>query len=101
LEHTKNGGDGGGERGVFNRDLAGRPFIIVASGVEHLWSKMRFLAQLEAYIADDWLKKCRPCQSYGRVAAGLANLPGANLCFPAAEANDFLSALSPVIAALL
>ncbi len=51
----------------------------------HLFSKMRFLsAQLEAYFADDlWLRNARHANAMaGRLAEGLAGLPGVELSHP-------------------
>lgn len=56
----------------------------------HLFSKMRFLsAQLEAYLTDDlWLRNAARANAMaGRLAAGLAALPGVRLAeMPAANA---------------
>jgi threonine aldolase len=69
----------------------------------HLFSKMRFLsAQLDAYLADGlWLRNARHANAMaGRLAAGLAALPGARLRHPA-EANEvFVELPEPAIAAL-
>ncbi len=99
---TKNGAMAAEAVVFFNRDLA-ETFHYRRKRGGHLWSKMRFLsAQLEAYIADDlWLKNAAHANHMAaKLAAGLAELPGANLCFPV-EANEIFVKLSPeVIAAL-
>jgi len=70
----------------------------------HLFSKMRFLsAQLDAYLRDDlWLRHARHANAMaGRLAAGLAVLPGAELCHPV-EANEiFVRLPEAVIVSLL
>lgn len=70
----------------------------------HLFSKMRFLsAQLEAYLADDlWLENARHANAMAtRLAAGLAELPGAALSHPV-EANEiFVTLPEPVIRGLI
>jgi threonine aldolase len=69
----------------------------------HLFSKMRFLsAQLDAYLADGlWLRNARHANAMaGRIAAGLAALPGARLRHPV-EANEvFVELPEAAIAAL-
>jgi threonine aldolase len=69
----------------------------------HLFSKMRFLsAQLDAYLADGlWLRNARHANDMaGRIAAGLAALPGARLRHPV-EANEvFVELPEAAIAAL-
>ncbi|MGH7186474.1 MAG: threonine aldolase family protein, partial [Pseudomonadota bacterium] len=61
----------------------------------HLFSKMRFLAaQFDAYFTDDlWLRHARHANAEaGRLAEGLAPLPGASLLHPV-EANEVFIAL--------
>ena len=69
----------------------------------HLFSKMRFLsAQLEAYLADDlWLRNARHANAMAaRLAAGLAEVPGAELSHPVEANVIFLRLPEPVIQGL-
>ena len=65
----------------------------------HLFSNMRFLsAQLEAYLEDDlWLKNARHAnRAAGRLAEGLAAVPGARLRHPV-EANEIFVELPEAV----
>lgn len=69
----------------------------------HLFSKMRFLsAQLEAWLEDGlWLRLAAHANAMAaRLAAGLAEVPGAEFAYPV-EANEiFVRLPEPAIAAL-
>jgi len=100
---TKNGAMAAEAVVFFNQELA-QTFQYRRKRGGHLWSKMRFLsAQLQAYLtADLWLRNATHANHVAaKLAAGLATLPGAHLCFPV-EANEIFVKLSPeVIAGLL
>jgi threonine aldolase len=69
----------------------------------HLFSKMRFLsAQLEAYLSDDlWLANARHANALAaRLAAGLAELPGATLMYPVQANEVFVKLPETTIAGL-
>jgi threonine aldolase len=60
----------------------------------HLFSKHRFLsAQMEAYLDDGlWLELARAANAHARrLAAGIADLPGARILYPV-EANEVFAA---------
>jgi len=100
---TKNGAMAAEAVVFFNQELA-QTFHFRRKRGGHLWSKMRFLsAQIEAYITNElWLKNAAHANHMAaKLAAGLAMLPGATLCFPV-EANEIFVRLSPeAIAGLL
>lgn len=86
---TKNGAMAAEAVIFFNRELA-ETFSYRRKRSGHLFSKMRFLsAQLEAYITDNlWLRNAAHAnQMAAKLAAGLASLPGVQLCYPV-EANE-------------
>jgi len=76
----------------FKPELVGAfPFLHKRSG--QLISKMRFIsAQLEAYIADDtWLNNARHANAMAaRLSAGMAALPGIELCWPTQSNEIFV-----------
>jgi threonine aldolase len=91
---TKNGAMAAEAVVFFNRKLA-ETFQFRRKRAGHLFSKMRFLsAQLEAYITDDlWLKNAiHANQMAAKLAAGIASIPGVNLCYPV-EANEIFADL--------
>ena len=99
---TKNGGALCDAIVVFNPDLAdGLAVQLRRAG--QVWSKMRFAAaQLMAYVADGlWLRLAQASNAAaGRIAAGIAGLPGLRLVAPV-EANElFLEMSSEVMDAL-
>lgn len=100
---TKNGAMAAEAVVFFNRDLA-KTFGYRRKRSGHLFSKMRFLsAQLEAYITDNlWLKNAAHAnQMAAKIAAALANLPGAKLCHPVQANEIFIQLPEAVIEGLL
>ncbi|MBW4576308.1 MAG: low specificity L-threonine aldolase [Aphanothece sp. CMT-3BRIN-NPC111] len=100
---TKNGAMAAEAVVFFNRELA-ETFSYRRKRSGHLFSKMRFLsAQLEAYITDSlWLRNAAHAnQMAAKLAAGLASLPGVQLCYPV-EANEvFIQMPQAVVKGLL
>jgi len=88
---------------IFDRSLAAE-FAFRRKRGGHLFSKMRFLsAQLEAYLTDDlWFRHARHANAMARrLADGLEELAGVQLCHPV-EANEiFLHAPEALIRGLL
>jgi threonine aldolase len=85
---TKNGCLGVEAVILFNPDRAWE-FELRRKRGGHLISKHRYLsAQMDAYLTDDlWLKSAKRANaSAAKLAAGIANIPGAELIFPA-DAN--------------
>lgn len=95
---TKNGAMAAEAVVFFNQSLA-ETFSYRRKRSGHLFSKMRFLsAQLEAYITDDlWLRNATHAnQMAAKLAAGLALLPGAQLCH-SVEANEIFIQLPEAV----
>ncbi len=93
---TKNGALAAEAVVLFDQALAGE-FGYRRKRAGHLWSKMRFLSvQLEAYLNDDlWLRNAGHANAMAaRLAAGLADLPDAELLHPV-QANELFMTLPP------
>ena len=100
---TKNGALAAEAVVVFKPELA-REIAYRRKRAGHLLSKMRFVsAQLEAYITDGlWLENARRANRLaGRLAEGLAAVPGARLAYPPQGNEIFVALPEPVIAGLL
>ncbi|MGH6896994.1 MAG: threonine aldolase family protein [Geminicoccaceae bacterium] len=93
---TKNGAMGAEAVVVFKDELAA-PLRFRARRAGQVFSKMRFIsAQLEAYLKDGlWLRLARHANAMaGRLAAGLAAIPGIRLLHPV-EINEIFAAMPP------
>lgn len=98
LGGTKNGCLAAEAVVFFKPELVGAfPFLHKRSG--QLISKMRFVsAQLEAYVADDtWLNNARHANAMAaRLSAGMAALPGIELCWPT-QSNEIFVHMSRAV----
>jgi len=102
LGATKNGAMGA-EAVVFFDPKRAAEFALRRKRGGHLWSKMRYLsAQLVAYFTDGlWLRHARQANAMaGRLADGLAELPGARLVQPVQANEVFIALPTRVIAGL-
>jgi threonine aldolase len=89
---TKNGAMGAEAVVVFGEELA-EPLRFRARRAGQVFSKMRFIsAQLEAYVKDGlWLRLAAHANAMaGRLAAGLAAIPGIRLSHPV-EINEIFA----------
>ena len=95
---TKNGTLAADAVVLFDAALAGT-FLYRAKRGGHRVSKSRFLAaQLDAYLADDlWLENARHANAMaGRLADGLARIPGVAIIHPV-EANEVFATLPDAV----
>ncbi|MCS6815332.1 MAG: beta-eliminating lyase-related protein, partial [Cyanobacteria bacterium] len=100
---TKNGALAAEAVVFFDPDLAG-DFIYRRKRGGHLFSKLRFLsAQLLAYLENDlWLRHATHANHMAtQLAAGLAAVPGAELCHPLQTNELFIRLPETVITGLL
>jgi threonine aldolase len=99
---TKNGAMAA-EAVVFFDTALARSFGFLRKRAGQLLSKGRFLAtQLEAYLQDDlWLRHARHANAIaGRLAQGLATIPGVRLAFPVQANELFVELPEGAVAAL-
>lgn len=101
LGATKNGAWAAEAVVFFKRDMGDFAFRRKRAG--HLFSKLRFIsAQLDAYLADDlWLRNARHANAMAaRLAAGVADTPGATILHPVEGNEIFVTLPRAVIAGL-